>query len=65
MAYVISQSYGFSLPTESVDSQKLWVITEYGLPELWVKTELTVPINYVTVYSRRTVVDLLIVLLKT
>ena len=33
MAYGISQSYGFLLPTESVDSQKLWVITEYGLPE--------------------------------
>ena len=42
MAYGISQSYGFSLPTKAIDGQKLWVITEYGLPELWVKTELTV-----------------------
>ena len=43
MAYGISQSYGFSLPTKFVDGQKLWVITDYGLPELWVKTEVTVP----------------------
>ena len=42
MGYGVSQSYGFSLPTESMDGQKLWVITEYGLPKLWVKTELTV-----------------------
>ena len=42
MGYGVLQSYGFSLPTESVDGQKLWVITEYGLLELWVKTELTV-----------------------
>ena len=33
---------GFLLPTESADGQKPWVITEYGLLELWVKTELTV-----------------------
>ena len=45
MGYGVSQSYGFSLPTESVDGQKLWVITEYGLPELWVKTELTVCVS--------------------
>ena len=36
MAYGISQSYEFSLPTESVDGQKLCVITEYGLPDVGV-----------------------------
>ena len=45
MTYEISQSHGFSLPTESMDGQKPWVITEYGLPELWVKTELTVVVK--------------------
>ena len=56
MGYGVSQSYGFSLPTKSVEGQKLWLITEYGLPELSVKTELTV-YDYVAEVVRKCSVD--------
>ena len=42
MGYWISESYGILLVTELVDAQNPWVITGYGLSQVWVKTESTV-----------------------
>jgi len=42
MDYGISEGYGILLVTELVDTENPWVITGYGLSQVWFRTESTV-----------------------
>ena len=44
MGYGIPESYGILLVTELVDTKNPWVITGYGLSQVWFRTESTVVI---------------------
>ena len=45
MGYGILEVYGISLVTKLVDAPNPWVITGYGVSEVWFRTELTVVTN--------------------
>jgi hypothetical protein len=40
--YGVSEGYGILLVTELVDTEDPWVITGYGLSQVWFRTESTV-----------------------